>query len=136
MVSHGDMVRLFNESKISLNLSNSASWDARYLASSPRALINRVRSPKTIEQIKARHFEINGCGGFQLSYYVEGLEHYYDIGNEIGIYADVDDLIGKIRLYLKDESLRDAVARAGYQRTLAEHTFSRRFRSVFQRMGI
>ncbi len=136
MVSHDDMVRLFNESRINLNMSNSASWDARYLASSPRALINRVRSRKTVEQLKARHFEINGCGAFQLSYYVEGLEHYYEIGKEIGIYSDPDDLVEKVRMYLKDESSRDAVAQAGHRRTLGEHTFARRFEAVFKRIGV
>ena len=135
MLSHEDMVGLFNESRINLNLSNSASWDARYLVSSPRALINRVRSSKNVEQLKARHFEINGCGAFQLSYYVEGLEHYYEIGKEIGIYADPDDLVEKVRMYLQDEPLVESMALAGYRRTLEEHTFARRFDAVFKRMG-
>ncbi len=136
MVSHDGMVKLFNESRINLNMSNSASWDARYLASSPRALINRLRSRKTVEQLKARHFEINGCGAFQLSYYVDGLEHYYEIGKEIGIYIDADDLVEKVRMYLNDDSLMESVALAGYRRTLAEHTFARRFETVFKRIGI
>lgn len=136
MLSHDGMVRLFNESRINLNMSNSASWDARYLASSPWTLINRVRSSKTVEQLKARHFEINGCGAFQLSYYIEGLEHYYEIGKEIGIYSDPDDLVEKVRMYLKDESLMDAMAQAGYRRTLDEHTFAHRFEAVFKRIGV
>ena len=135
MVSHEGMVKLFNESRINLNMSNSASWDARYLVSSPRALINRVRSTKNIEQLKARHFEINGCGAFQLSYYVEGLEQYYDIGKEIGLYRDPDELVEKVRMYLKDEPLTDAVAKAGHRRTLEEHTFAIRFKSLFERIG-
>lgn len=135
MTSLEGMVRSFNESKINLNMSNSTAWDARYLISSPRALVNRMRSPKTIEQLKARHFEINGCGAFQLSYYVEGLEQYYNIGTEIGIYSDADDLVRKVRMYLEDDDLRQSIAEAGYQRTLADHTFSKRFDGVFQRMG-
>lgn len=136
MVSHERMVTLFNESRINLNMSNSASWDARYLVSSPRALLNRVRSPKNIEQLKARHFEINGCGAFQLSYYVEGLETYYEIGKEIAIYVDPDDLLAKVTLYLADEELRESIALAGYMRTLAEHTFADRFDKIFKRMGL
>lgn len=136
IVTHERMVKLFNESRINLNMSNSTSWDARYLLTSPRGLINRIRSPKSIEQIKARHFEINGSGGFQLSYYVEGLEGHYDIGREIAIYLDPDDLMRKVSLYLADEPLRESVAAAGYARTLQDHTFGRRFQYVFQRMGL
>lgn len=130
------MVRIFNESRINLNLSNSESWDARYLASSPRALINRLRSKKNIEQLKARPFEINGCGAFQLSYYVEGLEHCYEINRELGVYTDPDDLVEKIKFYLAHEELRESIAVAGFKRTMEEHTFVKRFQNVFQRMGL
>lgn len=135
-INQEGMVRLFNESRINLNLSNSASWDARYLATSPRGLLNRIRSPKSIEQLKARIFEVNGCGAFQLSYYVEGLERLYDIGNEIAIYLDPDDLLQKVKLYLANEALRSSIAEAGYVRTQSEHTFDSRFRHVFDRMGL
>jgi len=136
IVSHEEMVTLFNESRINLNMSNSTSWDARYLLSSPRGLINRVRSPKSVEQLKARHFEINGCGGFQLSYYVEGLERNYGIGTEIAVYLDPDDMLQKVSLYLADETLRENIAEAGYARTMLEHTFENRFNRTFTRMGL
>jgi len=130
------MVRLFNESCINLNLSNTASWDVRYLMSSPRAVLNRIRSKKNIEQMKARIFEVNGCGAFQLSYFVEGLANCYDIDREIAVYADPDDLIDKIKFYLAHETLRESMATAGYERTLREHTYRQRFQIVFQRMGL
>lgn len=135
-VGHDEMVQVFNESRINLNMSNSASWDARFLMASPRGLLNRIRSPKTVEQLKARHFEINGCGAFQLSYYVEGLETYYEIGKEIGIYVDPDDLLAKVALYLSNDTLRESIAEAGHRRTLNDHTFGKRFAKVFQRMGL
>jgi spore maturation protein CgeB len=130
------MVCLFNASRVNLNLSNSASWDARYLLSSFRAIVNRLRSSKTIEQMKARIFEVNGCGAFQLSYYVEGLAQYYDIDREIGVYADVCDLIEKVKFYLAHEQLRESIAVLGLDRTLRDHTFVKRFQRVFQRMGV
>lgn len=136
IATHEQMVALFNQSSINLNLSNSASWDARYLVSSPRALVNRIRSAKSGEQLKARHFEINGCGGFQLSYYVEGLERQYEIGAEIAVYLDPDDLLQKVKLYLANETLRESIAGAGYARTILNHTFKNRFRHVFDRMGL
>ena len=130
------MVQMFNMSRINLNLSNCASWDMRYLVSSPNALINRLRSRKNIEQLKARLFEINGCGAFQLSYYVEGLERCYSINNEIAVYADPDDLVDKIRFYMAHDGLRESIAAAGFRRTMEGHTFASRFREVFRRMGL
>ena len=135
-VDQEKMIEIFNETRVNLNLSNSASWDARYLASSPRALINRLRSPKTIEQLKARIFELSCCGGFQLSYYVEGLERYFSIGEEIAVYLDADDLVKKTRQYLDDEPLRERIAKAGRERALRDHTFRARFRTAFEKMGI
>ncbi len=135
-INQEGMVRLFNESRINLNLSNSASWDIRYLALSPRALINRLRSKKSTEQLKARIFEVSGCGAFQLSYFVEGLAHCYDIDQEIGVYADADDLVEKVKFYLAHEKLRESMATAAYNRTLQNHTFAQRFSALFQRMGL
>lgn len=136
VVSLQEMVRIFGVSKINLNLSNSASWDARYLLSSSRALINRIRSKKTAEQIKARHFEINACRGFQLSYYVDGLERCYRIGEEVGVYLGPDDLLDKVLYYLDSDELRQRIAQAAYERTLTEHTYSQRFNRAFSIMGL
>lgn len=134
--SHEEMIRVFQQSRINLNLSNSASWDVRYMISSPRALRNTLRSPKTIEQLKARHFEISGCGGFQLSQYAEGLERVYGIGTEIAIFNSPDDLLEKVRYFLAHPERAEAIAEAGYRRTMAEHTCERYFLGAFARLGL
>ena len=136
IIEHEQMVRMFNESKINLNLSNSRSWDLRMLIEMPIKGLKQLRSPKKFEQIKARHFEINSCGAFQLSYYVDGLELAFAPGREIGVYLDPDDLIEKIRYYLAEEVLRERIASAGLARTLNEHTFEARFSRVFDEMGL
>jgi len=141
-VSYEEIINIFNQSKVNLNLSNSQSWDLRYLLSSVKAikaalsLLRRKEEPKNREQIKGRHFEICGCGGFQISYYVEGLEHCYEIGKEIVIFSGIDDLIEKIKYYLKHEAEREKIANTGYQRTLTDHTYQKRFREIFKRVGL
>ena len=130
------MIRVFNESRINLNLTNSSSWDIRYLLSSFHALKSSLRSKKTVEQLKARIFEVNGCNTFQLSYFVEGLARCYEIEKEVAIYSDINDLIEKIQFYLDHEALRESIAHAAYSRTLQEHTYAQRFMRVFQRMGL
>jgi len=129
------MIDVVNQSKITLTLPNNLSWDVRYLVGSPRwALSDLRRCKKVRDQIKGRHFEVGGCGSFQMSYYVEDLEHCYDIGREIVVYNDVDDLIEKIRYYLKYEDERDAIAAAGHHRAISEHTYAARFTEIVNRV--
>lgn len=136
ILPHEDMVRMFNESRINLNLSNSNSWDIRYLSTSLRGAVARFRSRKSVEQLKARIFEINACRAFQLSYYVDGLERCYRIGSEMAVYLDADDLVDKVRYYLADDVLRESMAACAYERTLDEHTYVKRFSRVFAQMGL
>lgn len=111
-VSQYQMVRIFNQSRINLNLSN---------ASVPMS-----------QQIKGRNFEIPGCGGFLLTNYVENLEEYYNINQEIVCFDQVDDLIDKARYYLTHEAERALIAEAGYRRTLLDHTFDARFIEILR----
>jgi spore maturation protein CgeB len=135
-IEYDEMIRLFNETRINLNLSNSRSYDVRLLLSDPIYGLRQLQSKKFVEQLKARHFEINACGAFQLSYYVDGLEHCYRLGEEIAIYNNVDEIIDKIKYYLPDEELREEIAQAAYYRTIKEHTYTKRFESIFSQIGL
>ena len=142
------MVDVFNQSKINLNLSNNESWDFRYIFSLARPLKETLRvakstfratvkrDAKVCEQVKARHFEINACGGFQLSYYVEGLESHYQIGNEIAIYGSIDEIVEKVRYYLEYENEREDIAWNGYERAFHDHTMDKRFQHIFEQLGL
>ena len=46
------------------------------------------------------------------------------------------DLIDKICYYLQHEEEREQIARKGYQRTLAEHTYDKRLRLIFEQIGL
>ena len=128
------MIDVFRRSKISLNLSNSISFDVRYFLTSPRGLLNTFRSKKKGEQIKGRHFEIPACKTLQLSNYVEGLEHLFDIGNEIAIFVSPEDLMSKVKFYLSHDDAREAMAIDGYQRILKDHAYSKWFLDIFQKL--
>ncbi len=123
-LSQEDMIRVFNQSRINLNLSK---------ASTPDRGTEDDQNP---EQIKGRSFEIPGCGGFQLSGSAEDLDNYYEIGKEIVCFEDVDDLREKIYYYLSNEDERTTIAQAGYQRTLREHTYAHRFADIFEKLGL
>lgn len=86
---------------------------------------------KRIPQIKARMFEIPACGTFMMTQYADNLSDYYEIGKEIVIYEDDADLLGKIRYYLLNDTEREAIATAGYERTVRDHTYTERFKKIF-----
>ncbi len=120
-VTQEEMICIFNASKINLNLANS-SWNIHTIF-------------RGQQQIKGRNFEIPGSGGFILTNYMQGIERYYEIGKEIACFKTRRDLAGQIRYYLAHDDERERIARAGYERTLREHTYELRFRDLFGRMG-
>lgn len=124
-ISQEDMVRIFNQSRINLNLSNSISYDYRFLISSLGSF-NDLKQlyllKKDKEQLKGRHYEINGCGGFQMSYFVPGLNLVYEIDKEIAVYEDIASLPGEIKFFLENEDVRNSIAEAGYRRSVKDHT--------------
>jgi len=78
-------------------------------------------------QIKARIFEVPGCGGFLMTQPADDLERYYVPGREVATFDDLDDLAHKIGHYLAHPEERDRIALAGHARTRAEHTYEARF---------
>lgn len=87
-------------------------------------------------QIKGRNFEVPGCGGFLMTGYADNLSDYYRIGEQLAVFDSDADLIEKVRYYLSHEKERQAIAQAGYQRTLQEHTYTRRFSEIFETIGL
>lgn len=81
-------------------------------------------------QIKARVFEVPGAGGCLLTESAEALEQYYAPGSEIEVFDGEDDLAEKIRFLLANPQYRDALAKAGFHRTRAEHTYEARFTDI------
>ena len=109
------MIDIFSRSKISLGLNAPAfycGWKplgrlffkkSEFIFEKPRILLDVLNFPanlrewwqKRIRQIKARTFEINACRTMQITQTADNLQDYYEIGKEIVIYEDEDDLIQK-----------------------------------------
>jgi len=106
-----DLVRIYNMSKIALNISFASKGDKL--------------------QIKGRDFEAPGCGALLLTQNVDGLDRYFVPGKEIATYEDPGDAARQIKLYLENDAKRQEVARAGYERVHREHTFKKRLEDVF-----
>ncbi len=111
-LSTDEVVHTINESRICLN---------------PLSASTRDRMV-----VKARVFEVSGCGSFQLCSAFDEVSRYYEIGKEIQVFRDEKDLVDKVGYYLEHEEEREAIARAGYERTLREHTWDARYDHMFR----
>ena len=124
-ISQEEMINVFNQSKINLNLSNAANYDLSFLLYSLPSLKNikqLLLLRKNKEQVKGRHYEINACGGFQLSYFIPGLNQVYEIDKEIAVYENERQIAGTVKFFLNNNELRNSIADNGYQRSQKDHS--------------
>lgn len=152
--SQEEMVKIFSQSRINLNFTevSTAKKNFKTLIKvfakiflkrgvnntfhfySPsiiwRNIIN-FHLPQSHPQIKGRNFEVPACGGFLLTEPAEDLYNFYEYGKEIVIFNNSAELAKKIVYYLNHEEERRRIARAGYERTLKEHIWEKRFSEIF-----
>ena len=114
--SQEDLVRIFNETRVVFNPAWSADGD-------PRAV-----------QTKLRHFEVPGCGAFQLTNENQELAELFKRDEEIVFFNGIDEAVDKIQRYIEDDGTRESIALAGHARAMAEHTLDRRVTALFERM--
>jgi spore maturation protein CgeB len=77
-----------------------------------------------------RLYEATGVGTLLMTDGGRNLSELFEPGREVVTYSGADDLVAKIRHYLEHEEERAAIARAGRQRTLREHTYAERMREL------
>jgi spore maturation protein CgeB len=118
-VAAEDIPGIIRESVVNLNFGDSG-------------IVMEGLLPSRSRQIKARVFEVPGCGGFLLTQPAEDLERYYMPGREVATFGDLEDLSQKIGHYLAHPGERDQIARAGYVRTRSEHTYEIRFSQLLE----
>lgn len=94
--------------------------------------INLNISLKTIRTgIPLRVIDVLGCGGFVLSNYQEELMEYFNVGEELIIYDNIEDLFYKTKYYLEHEDERKKIALAGFERVKRDFTFRERLRKMY-----
>ncbi|MBW1740045.1 MAG: tetratricopeptide repeat protein [Deltaproteobacteria bacterium] len=104
----GDLVKIYNASKINLNIS-------------------RVQLKSTVNQ---RVFDVPACKAFLITDWREELSRYFEIGKEVVCYRDPDELKALIGYYLEHSTEREKIAEAGYTRVISEHTYGHRIQRI------
>ena len=112
-----DMVKLYSRSRINLGFGGVAGYKETYC-------------------LKGRDFEIPMSGGLYLTEDNPELHGFFKPGEEILTYTSMNDLIQKIRYYLAHPAEAEAIRKKGYERSLQEHTWEKRFEKVFRLIGI
>jgi spore maturation protein CgeB len=92
---------------------------------------------RKINPIKGRVFEVPACGGFLLTGKSDdNISNYYIPNKEIVLFENKEDLVDKCRYYLSHESERVKIAQAGYERTIKDHTYQKRFSEIFNSLNL
>jgi len=112
-----EMVRTYSRSKINLGFGEVDGYNKTYC-------------------LKGRDFEIPISGGLYLTQYHPELEACYDLGKEIVVYDNLDDMVEKIQFFLAHPNEADRIRKSGLQRSRAEHTWEMRFEKIFNLMGL
>lgn len=89
----------------------------------------------SLTTIKGRDFECPGVGACYLTTYNWELAFHWELGKEILCYRSVEELVEMYSYYRKrpEECLK--IAQAAWRRSVAEHTWEKRFRKIFQQTG-
>jgi spore maturation protein CgeB len=83
-----------------------------------------------------RDYEATMCGSFLCTQYSDEIEELFQVGKEVVCYHNEHDLASKIKYYNSHTSERDRIAAAGYNKSIADHTWERRFGDFFSHLDL
>lgn len=97
--------------------------------------INLNITSRSIESgIPQRVWDIMAAGGFCLTNYQPEIEEYFEIGQEIEVFHDLEELEQKVEYYLTHEEERVRIARKGFEKVQKEHDYINRLNDALQLM--
>lgn len=108
--SEQELARIYNSSKINLNITRQGSTSMNY-----------------------RVFEILASGGFLVTDENEDLKRYFTVSKHLETYKNVPDLIDKIDFYLQNLNIAQKIAQLGRFKCIDRHNFGARAKSILGR---
>jgi spore maturation protein CgeB len=82
-----------------------------------------------------RLYEATGVGSMLLTDAKSNLHELFEPDAEVVTYCDADELAGRIEYFLDHDEERRAIARAGQERTLRDHTYAKRMEELLILLG-
>ncbi len=109
-ISLDEMLDIFKSSKINLNFSRTNDKKFGW---------------------KGRILEVINAGGFLLTEYRPGIEEFFEIDKEIVCFRNFEEMVEKIIYYLNHEEERSKIARAGWEKGIANYTPFHMYSKIF-----
>lgn len=98
--------------------------------------LSRINLNITLPSIETglpqRILDIMGSGGFVLTNYQQEIEDYFEIGKEIEVFHDLDELLDKTSYYLSHENERLRIAMGGYQKVRDRFSYMHQLQQILQ----
>jgi spore maturation protein CgeB len=116
------MIRLYSESRISLGFLEV------YEEHNPASIVK--------QHLHLRDFEAPMCGALYLTGFSKELQDFFEFDKEILVYNNEHELLEKIKFYLVHQELGSRIRKAGFRRSLNDHTYHKRFIAIFNAIGI
>lgn len=83
-----------------------------------------------------REFEAPMSGALYFTGYTDELAEMFLPDQEVVVYRNQHELLDKVRYYLAHPDEAEKVRHAGHARALRDHTYQRRFETLFQEIGL
>lgn len=111
-----------------------------YLEELPKAYffsrINmNITMPGITSGIPLRVFDIMGMGGFVLTNYQPEVEELFEIGKNIEVYHDFDEMVDKVKFYSDNENARKKIALNG-KKIIEGFSIEKRVREILVKAGL
>ncbi len=108
-----------------------------YLAEMPKVFhlskINLNITSRSIESgIPQRVWDVLGVGGFMLTNYQPEIAEYFEVGKDLEVFHDLDELMEKTDFYLTHEDARIRIAMNGYQKVAEKHQYKHRLEQILK----
>lgn len=108
--------------------------EAAKIFSATQIGLNIHSNQSSLGGLNSRSFDLLAAGAFQLVDAIPGMEELLEPGKEVIPYRSPREAADLARYYLKHPEERAVIARRGRRRTLEQHTYLHRVRSILQRV--
>ena len=121
-VTDEELIRLYSKSRISLGFLEV------YDSNNPGKAIKK--------HMHLREFEAPMCGALYCTGYSDELAEMFEPGKEVITYNNKEEMLNKVRYYLKHEEEGERIRQAGLKRALTDHTYQKRYQALFQKLRL